>query len=374
MKNILAYVTLLSIILTSMAFGLPSNLSAQQNEFSNASGVKWKKDIRIRGLMKKYDPFYESKIYEIKTTIGDRKSIPSDSEFLRTEYIAENFWSILRDSLSIAIKNGELPIYSLRESQIPGQDGIYIKNQEITYDEISRTLSANLNSKFSEFAGNQTRYIYDLNTNSALLYDALQSNLQNIAAENNNAYLVQDLNMITLYELKFDIIYNETGFRIKPRAIYFSTAHWDAANMNNSPLFSAGSANVPVNEIDGEDFTGFSGGFSRGIGGFMIDLTDDRTYDYLVQNGVEYSGSSNTIPFYDLISLFHYDYKIYAENNNVLAQSGDSNELEQQLLDRYNEIIYTYLYGQPPTWWKKGTRGHFTNGMFDFDPSQYQQD
>lgn len=372
MNNILTYIIVSCILLSAPFLGLSDNLFAQQNEFSDASGVKWKKDIRIRGIMNKYDPFYESKIYNVKTSIGDRESIPSDAQYLRIEYLAGNFWSILRDSLSVAIKNGELPIYSVVESQIPGQDGVYVKNQEITYDEISRMLSANLNEKFNENAGNNTRYMYSLNTNSALTYDALQSNLQNMAAEGNSLYLVQDLNVITLYELKFDIIFNETGFRIKPRSIYFSTAHWDAANMNNSPLFTNGSASVPVGQIDPDDFSGFSGGFSRGLGGFMIDLTDDRTYDYLVQNGIEYSGNSNTIPFYDLINLFHYDYKIYAENNNVLAQAENSTDLEEQLLDRYNEIIYTYLYGQPPTWWKKGTRGHFTNGMFSIDSTLYQ--
>jgi len=373
MNNTLAYI-IFSILCTSLIFGagLSNNLFAQQNEFSDASGVKWQKDIRIRGLMNKFDPFYESKIYKVKTAIGDRKSIPSDAQYLRMEYIASNFWSILRDSLSIAIKNGELPIYSVTESQIPGQDGVYVKDQQITYDEISRMLSSNLKEKFNENAGNNTRYTYNLNTNSALLYDALQNNLQNVAAERNSPYLVQNLNIITLYELRFDILYNETGFRIMPKAIYFTTAHWDAANMENSPLFATGSANVPVDQIDPEDFSGFSGGFSREIGGFMIDLTDDRTNAYLVQNGMEYSGNSNTIPFYDLITLFHYDYKIYAENNNVLAQSGSSDELEEQLLNRYNEIIFTYLYGQPPTWWKKGTSGHFTNGMFSIDSTLYQ--
>lgn len=343
---------------------------------SDLNGAKWKKTLRIRGIMKPFDYFSETNMYNIKNAINQDENIGSDKELIHFENVASNFWIGLRDSLQLAIQNNEVDVYIVEESDTPDEEGIFVKSVKVSYNDLLNDLSNNMAEIVNNYGESESRYVYNLNTMSAMLYKALEPSLRNTESNNENIpanQLVKDLGIISLYELELELIVSETGFRVKPKSILFSTAHWDAANMFNSPLFarSPARASVPIDQIDPDDFSGFSGGFARGVGGFLIDLSEEKTLDYLVEHGIQISGENNIIPFYDLITLFHYDYKIYSESNKVLAQGAsrlnyELQELEKTMLNRYNDMTYTYLYGQPPQWWENGKKGRFTNGLFEY--------
>jgi len=326
--------------------------------------------------MKPFDYFSETNMYNIKNAINQDENIGSDKELIHFENVASNFWIGLRDSLQLAIQNNEVDVYIVEESDTPDEEGIFVKSVKVSYNDLLNDLSNNMAEIVNNYGESESRYVYNLNTMSAMLYKALEPSLRNTESNNENIpanQLVKDLGIISLYELELELIVSETGFRVKPKSILFSTAHWDAANMFNSPLFarSPARASVPIDQIDPDDFSGFSGGFARGVGGFLIDLSEEKTLDYLVEHGIQISGENNIIPFYDLITLFHYDYKIYSESNKVLAQGAsrlnyELQELEKTMLNRYNDMTYTYLYGQPPQWWENGKKGRFTNGLFEY--------
>ncbi|MCA1746983.1 MAG: hypothetical protein LC655_04750, partial [Bacteroidales bacterium] len=77
----------------------------------------------------------------------------------------------------------------------------------------------------------------------------------------------------------------------------------------------------------------------------------------------------NILPFYDLITMFHYDFKIYSESNNVLADAADIGYelvgLENALQIKYNDLLLTNIYGQLPPWWIEQQRSNITDGIYD---------
>lgn len=334
------------LLTIGLMLSLPFVGSAQLTDM--ADGVNWEKTLRIRGIMQPFDPFNESNLYKVTNDVEGSKSLTSNSENVQFEMVASNFWIGLRDSLQTAIQNDEVDVYTVRESTIEGQDDIFVKGTKVTYNDLLDSLSVNLVNDTDP--NDRINQMYNITLERNRPQSALVRRYQ---SQQNRVF--EDLSLISLYEVELKVSVDETGFQIKPLTVLFGTTHW------SSP------ATVNLENILETSFDKFG----KGIG-FAIDLTSEKTLSYLVENGVQFSGERNIFPFYDLITLFHYDYMVYAESNNVLAQGFQKfgyelDDLRQTILNRYNDLTYTYLYGQPPQWWEEGKKGGFTNGMYQID-------
>lgn len=342
-------ILLSAIILCSLHLFEPKQVQAQSRSFTE--GVSWQKTLRVRGIMEEIDPFNETMLFDL--TQRGTNDVEARPEYIQFQLIASNFWMVLRDSLEVAAQQGRVDLYTLRESRARGERGIFNRGTRVTYSDLLDTLSVNLarvfdpNDRFTQVHIGGPRGFSDL---AGEIQFALRPNAPTI---NGIQRLIQDFSFFTMYELEIVLHVDETGFRIVPQALLFGNAFWDSEQVIN-----------PDNYLEG-----FYALFNQGLG-FYIDLTDERTVRFLVESGVRISGESNMIPFFDLITLFHYRYKFYSESNNVIAENAadfghDMNRLEETLLNRYNDLTFTFLYGQPPTWWEDSGRGHFINGLFE---------
>lgn len=313
-------------------------------------GTNWQKTLRIRGIINRFDPFNESKLYQVTTS--DDQQISSEENYVQFEMLASDFWIVLRDSLQNAIQNNEVDVYTVRNMTPNLGDesiGVFGKGTKVTYSDLLDTLSVNLQNMDTE-----GRFMYDIsNTGQPLPQDRVVSNM---ARQGNK--LVDNFSALSMFEVEVTLRVDETGFSMKPESILMGTTHWTRVELNMDNLMEGFLSGIELNKV-----------------GFIIDLQDEKTLQYLVENGIQFSGEQNLVPFYDLISLFHYEYKVYAESNNVVAVALNKfpdkypnlEDLEQTLLNRYNDLTYQHLYGEPPRWWKEGEKGAFTNGMFDVD-------
>lgn len=318
-----------------------------------AQGVNWQKTLRIRGLMEELDPFNETLLYNL--TGKASHEIEARANYVQFELVASNFWVSLRDSIEDAARNGRIDIHTVYAPGMGHRNrGLTRKGTRVTYNDLLDTLSVNLmdnvyradqDFRVIHIGGERIEDLpgfidFTLNRRDAPVIGGIQR-------------VVQNLEIFTMFELEIVLHVDETGFEIYPQSLLFGNAIW-----NNQ------------NEFDPENpLADFQDLFEQGMG-MYIDLTDDRTQAFLVESGVQFSGENNTIPFFDLITLFHYDYKFYSESDNVIQWAAvdfdhDTRELETTLLNRYNDLTYTYLYGQPPSWWEDGGRGHFINGLFE---------
>lgn len=316
-------------------------------------GVSWEKTLRIRGVMSRFDPFNESKLYKLSNQNAQR--VPAREDFVQFGMVASNFWTILRDSLENAIRDNRVDVYTLRDLQpyAPAeQTTIYGKGTKVTHNDLLDTLSTNLTG-----IDHEGKLLYNLQLQRAI---PEQSTIRRLSRSQGR--LMNDFGLLTMYEVEIKINVDETGFNLQPMGIIFGTTHWPSRNeYEEDNLLNGFISGVELNRV-----------------GFYIDMTDEKTLSYLVENGLQVSGEHNVIPFYDLITMFHYEYKIFAESNNVVAQGAldfnyDLQELEQTLLNRYNELTFNNLYGQPPEWWDQGEKGHFTNGLYEAIEDMQQQ-
>jgi hypothetical protein len=339
---------------------LPTSVSyAQLSDLEQ--GTNWQKTLRLRGIMQKYDPFNDSQLYQVTTE--DSQRLTSDARYVQFEMLASDFWSVMRDSLENAIRTDKVDAYTLRKIGGTEDAPIFGKGTKVTYNDLLDTLSTNMQNMQA-----QGRFMYNFQITSprnpgqgvAQPMDRVVRIMLN--AQDGDARLVSDFSQFTLYELEVVIRVDETGFSMKPIKLFLSTTMWGSANeLNRDNLMEGFTAGMDYNKV-----------------GFMIDLTEEKTLSYLVENGLQYTGEENIVPFYDLITLFHYDYKIYSESNNVVALGAQSfgyelDQLESTILNRYNDLTYSYLYGEPPRWWEEGSKGSFTNGMYQIPDSVYQQ-
>ncbi len=342
-------ITILSVFLILHIVPEKQELKAQTPQFSQ--GVNWQKTIRVRGIMEDIDPFNETMLFDL--TQRGTNEIEARPEFIQFQLVASNFWMVLRDSLQSAASSGRIDVHTVRESTQRGERGIFNAGTRVTYQDLLDTLSVALldvfdpSDNFTQIHRGGPRVYDDL---SGFVQFELRPNAQTV---NGIERLVQDFSVFTMYELELVLHVDETGFVIIPRALLLGNAFWDSEQIIN-----------PDNLLDG-----FYARFDAGLGLF-IDLTDSRTIQFLVDSGVQFSGENNMIPFFDLITLFQYSYKFYSESNNVIAENAadfghDMEALEATLLNRYNDLTFTFLYGQPPSWWEDSGRGHFTNGLFE---------
>ena len=306
-----------------------------------AGGVNWQKTLRIRGVLDKFDPFNESNLYKLSEV--DTDSISVRSNYVQFELIASDFWIILRDSLQSAIRNNLVDAYTVRPGISKGASAIFTKSTKVTYNDLIDSLYTNLVNATD--ARNRLRQIYVLDIGPFPQSRYIPGRLQTPE---------EVYQLLTLFELEVIISVDETGFKMQPQSILFGTSHW---------------ANPPDLDAQSVIDTDFFDEFDEGVG-FFLDLSDEKTFNYLVESGIQFSGEKNIIPFYDLITMFHYDYLVYSESNNVVAEGANSfnydlGQLRRTLLNRYHEITYTYLYGQPPQWWEQGKKGKYTNGMYE---------
>lgn len=323
-------------------------------------GVNWKKTIRIRGLMNKFDPFNESNLYRLK---AEGAQLSASPQYVQFENVASNFWIILRDTLEQALRRDELDVYTLGY----GTNGLRTKRTEVVYDDLLDTLSLHF-MKFAP-ANDRLKQMYDPTEGNVKPYFLMK---RLMGAQSGGQRIINSFKFLSVYELELVLSVDETGFKIRPVCLIMGTAHWD----------NQGSYN-PNKLLEGF-YTGYDVDLQSGpltpdkdkSMGFYIDLTDEKTIQFLIENGIQYSGEQSVIPFYDLITLFHYEYRIYAESNNIVdyaklnfADKYADVDLNRILLNRYNDLTYSYLYGQAPQWWEQN-KGSFTNGMFEVDTAK----
>lgn len=308
-------------------------------------GANWQETIRIRGVMSSFDPFNESNNYRMMDQATE--TITAQRDNIQLAMVASDFWSVFRDSLENVIRRGEIDVYTLenlRPRAPEEQTTVYGKGEQIEYNELLDILSQNLTN-----IDHEGKLIYNLDMGQAVQEEPTIQRLSTAQGR-----LMDNFDLLTMYEVKLSINVNETGFNMQPLGIIFGTTHWASANdYNENDILSGFISGVELNQV-----------------GFYIDLTEENTLNYLMHNGLPVSGEQNIMPFYDLISMFHYDYKIFAESGNVLAQGAldfeySLDELERRILNRYNDLTFRNIYGQPPQWWSRGEKGGFSNGMFE---------
>jgi hypothetical protein len=344
------------ILLVSAVFATPA---MAQRFTEDLDGVNWSKTLRVRGLITRFDPFNETSLYRIGAD-GKSSNIPARADLVQFEMIASGFWGVLRDSIEVAMRNGKVNIYTLGFPKNTTRTELRVKRTRVTYEDMLDSLS----QAFGSFVSPNDRLVQ--------IYDPAEGNVQGMArlverlrSQTRGKRIITDLRYISVFELELAISVDETGFKIKPTGLIFGTAHWAT-----EATFD------PKNILNESMYTGYDTADLRNPKniGFYLDLTEPKTMRWLIENGMQVSGERNIIPFYDLLTLFHYPYNIYAESNNVLAVGAFAfkdkytlGQLQKNLLDRYNDMMYQYLYGQAPEWWDQGKRGAFTNGMFELD-------
>lgn len=353
MKQFLSFILFLSILLCA-SFDVHS-----QELGADVDGVNWKKTIRVRGLMSKFDPFNETNLFKLQSDGGQ---ISAKSDYVQFENIAQNFWVVLRDTLQNAIRDDKVNAYTLGV----GPSLLRVPRVKVTYQNLLDSLTL----AFNTFAPANDRQvaIFDPTDNTVKPFFLLRRILET-QSKAANKQLVNSLEYLSVYELELTLSVDETGFKIRPQAVIFGTAHWAQMGLYDpeKPLASFYTG-YDINDRNSP----------KNIG-FYVDLKEEKTIKFLIENGIQYSGETSVIPFYDLITLFHYPYKIYSESNNVIAQAKlifadkyANVDLEGILLNRYNDLTYSYLYGQAPQWWEQ-SKGAFTNGMYELDPKTLQQ-
>lgn len=361
-KRLLLLMFAVSLVLLS----LESELTAQS---SPTEGVNWKKTLRLRGLMGRFDPMNETNLYSLNDA-DKQQNLGIQKDYVQMELVASTFWMVLRDSLQEAIKAGMIDAYTLGRNPIISQYNIRTKGTKVIYEDLLDSLDLNYKKLMEQGVPP------DIINPSGITVDDRLLPLDDrfLIQPDADGRIVKDFSLLGSYELEITIEVDETGFKITPTRLIIGTAHMESG--------------TPFPEEQWADFY-FTGYDNDGItlatppddwknSGFYLDLTEMNTIKYLVEHGVQYSGEKNIIPFYDLLTMFHYNYKIYSESNNVLAEIAnqfnkyDLRELSSTVLNRYNDLKFTYLYGQAPEWWEQGNKGALTNGIYEVEQNAQQ--
>jgi len=323
--------TCLPALAALLIFAIPT-----QAQFTPVSdGVNWQRTVRVMNVIEPFDLFNEFMNTDADVETPSRENVHYSS-------ITSNFWEVLRDSVNEAIKADDINIYSLRPSEIRGQENIYVKNERIEGATLSQYLSARFDevvaSRFSGAAAQSAPFYF--------------SNFQNgIARVSQRPPNFDDLIDINMFQLELIFYHDETGFGIKPTKLIFVPALFNSAADFDE--------NRPV-EIFPYQFA------------FMIDLTEEESVNILNEKGIQYSGEQNIMSFYDLISLFHFDYFYYSVSNQDLFSATqrfdgryELDELRSSTMNYFNELIFNFTYGQVPSWWIDGGKGSLTSGIFE---------
>ncbi|MFU8861424.1 MAG: hypothetical protein ACNA8K_13485 [Cyclonatronaceae bacterium] len=328
----------IGLILQLMA---PADAVAQYPVVSD--GINWQKTLRIRGVMKPFDPHRQSLELSVASGLNNRPGTTTDLTPYR--HVTRNFWIALRDSMENAVRSGAVQAFTVERSTNARMENIFVKGTLLGYEELLGRMSRGMAE--STRADDRITQMYDL-TSGRL---RAQSDLVREAEARGEAFF-GDFRRLSMFELELIMYIDERGFHLKPMNLLLGTAHWD------NPGF-----------YDEDDLlAGFRDEFGNGVG-FAIDLTDPNTVAYLSRSGIQVSGEYNILPFYDLITMFHYDFKIYSESNNVLADAADIGYelvgLENALQIKYNDLLLTNIYGQLPPWWIENQRSNITDGIYE---------
>jgi len=328
----------LAILIASFIFLATAPLQAQFTPVSD--GVNWQRTVRIMNVIEPFDLFNEIVNRDVINPSEIDGSVGRDN--IHFSNVTTNFWEVLRDSINESIKANDINIYSLKPSEIRGQENIYVKDQQIDGSTLDQHLSAQFDqvvaSRFSGAAAQSAPFYF--------------SNFQNgISRVSQRPPNFSDLIDVNMFQLELIFYHDETGFGIKPTKLIFVPAIFNTA--------ADFEEDRPV-EIFPYQFA------------FMIDLTEEQSLNILHEKGIQYSGERNIMSFYDLISLFHFDYFYYSVSNQDLFSAtqrfNDRYELDQlreSTMNYFNELIFNFTYGQIPSWWIENGKGPLTNGIFE---------
>lgn len=339
------------VILTClMILSLNQSIIQAQVVRQETEGVMWRKTLRIQGLISRMDPFNETSLYKYTELQVD--SIRAQRSSIQFELVASKFWEALKDSIISGIKTNRVDVHLLKSD--PKRPNIYFKGTKITsYNVLLNELYLGFQKAIDATDARNQKAIYVLD------YERPEILPERIAVRNAIKTKEDVLKLLTLYQLEVVFSVDETGFKIEPLGLLFGSAHFSTA---------------PIME-EGDDFAhlkDYYSMFQAGLG-FYVDLTAPNTYSFLVETGVMYSGEGNIIPFYDLITMFHYPYEFFSESDFVIAGRNDQDEIKRLMMDRYNETTFNYLYGQPPQWWETYGKSQFMNGVFDVDSTKLRK-
>lgn len=341
-KTVLSFLMLSALfVFTDRAF---SQIMRQEQD-----GVTWKKTLRIQGLLSRMDPFNETTtLYSLTEAKTD--SIKITKNQIQFELVASSFWESLKDSVLSGVKQKKLEVYLVKADE--ERAGITNKGTKVTsYDILINELFLAYQKAIDPANANRSSkalYVMEKGGNPGFQSDRLL--VRNMKDKK------QVISLLTLFQLEIILSVDETGFKIEPLSLLFG-----AARFNTEPFLEDGE--------DASEKTGYYNLFDDGLGIF-VDLTAQSTYNFLVETGVTYSGEGNIIPFYDLITMFHYPYEFYSESNFVINNAVNSDELKRLLKNRYNETTFNYLYGQPPQWWESYGKSGFMNGIYNIDSTK----
>lgn len=329
-----------ALILQLMA---PTDAAAQYPVVSD--GINWQKTLRIRGVMKPFDPHRQSLNLSVAAgqTAGTGPATTADLTPYR--HVTRNFWIALRDSMENAVRIGAVQAWTVERSTNARMENIFLKGTPLGYDELLDRMSRGMTA--ATRSDDRITQMYDL-TSGRL---RVQSDLVREAGARGEPFF-DDFRRLSMFELELIMYIDERGFHMKPMNLLLGTAHWD-----NPGFFD-----------ENDLLAGFRDEFGNGVG-FAIDLSDPKTVAYLSRSGIQVSGEYNILPFYDLFTMFHYDFKIYSESNNVLADAADIGyelvALENALQIKYNDLLLTNIYGQLPPWWIENQRSNITDGIYE---------
>lgn len=314
-----------------------------------SEGANWQRTVRLMSTIGPYDPYSELALY-------DRLSDPAEDMKVSREYVhfanvAATFWEVLRDSISQAVKDGDLSVYEVAPSDRRNQEFIYNQGSEIPGDQLVSFLenrfSDYVQQEFQGAAAQQTAPFYYNSRDNSLF------RLPQRAPEFDN------LIDIDLFQIELIIFNDETGFGITPTKLIFTTA-----------IYNSQADYEQENVVDR---------FPYELA-FMIDLTEDNAVRMLTETGIQFSGEYNLMSFYDLITLFHYDYFYYSVSDQDLRTAElnfpdtyDLEELRESTKNYFNDLIFTFTYGQPPGWWTDNGRGNITNGLFEISENYEEE-
>jgi len=341
-KNEVSFFFLILLLLVITISSSHAQVIRQEQE-----GVMWKKTLRIQGLISRMDPFNETSLYGLSEVNVD--SMKTQRSSIQFELVASKFWEALKDSIISGIKTNRVDVHLLKGD--PQRPNIYFKGTKITsYNVLLNELYLGFQKAIDATDTRNQKAVYVLEPLGP------QIMLERIAARNVVKSKEDVLKLLTLYQLEVIFSVDETGFKIEPMSLLLGSAHF---------------SQIPIME-ENQDFAllkDYYNLFDRGFG-FFVDLTSPLTYSFLVETGVMYSGEGNIIPFYDLVTMFHYPYEYYSESDFVIAGRTDQDEIKRLMMDRYNETTFNNLYGQPPQWWEAYGKSQFMNGIFDIDTTK----
>ncbi|TNE72689.1 hypothetical protein EP331_06720 [bacterium] len=318
-----------------------------QIERPDQDGVMWRKTLRVQGLITRMDPFNETSLYKLSEKKTD--SIKIDRNAIQFEMVASKFWEALKDSIIQAVKRNRLDVYLVKED--PLRPEIFIKGTKITsYNVLLDELFLGYQKAIDASDQRNTKAVYILDK---IKPDVLQERTVTRSTIKQKEDIIQ---LLTLFQLEMILSVDETGFKIEPLSLLIGSAHFNS---------------LPIMEPE-QDYAILDGYFNQFRAGFgiFVDLTAQNTYNFLVETGVQFSGEGNIIPFFDLITMFHYPYQFYSESDFVVAGRNDQDEIKRLMMNRYNETTFNYLYGQPPQWWESYNKGNLMNGIFKVDSTK----